>query len=363
MSQPENGLVDQQYRPLDLYIMIPCMMEKSRSLWHMASTPSGVSRVFLDTITEISNYEMDDGLTSQLTRHWLGQVNIIGLTDHVKDKVELGRETVNVYLSMHKETSLACVTLAFPNLALPVTHLLDQMSRNEILMDDQGEKKFLLDWLDVNYGLKRMGMCRSFTNLTSEIEVQELMYLLANEANGSQVMKHRLIGSCFEEAAKKNVAQYDMSEVYVQEGSIVQIYKESKDRYEDRIADHVLTLFIMELILMQVAAISRVSHRVSKELHEKSDISLKFIEELNLDFSKTMFLWNLYYSKYSATQELVNSFIKGFKIREQLDIYTNNKSYLEGLINVHTVLKIPKELDSEYWHCVLNDFTGAAYLL
>lgn len=338
-----------KYPPLDLYIMIPCVKEKELIMPHAVNASSQiVGHLFLNAISTVSAYEMEDGFSVDLTRMLLCQVSIVCHTDDVQNKVELGRQTVNVYLTTHKGTGLASVTLVFPDITLSVTHILDQMSRNELFIDDNGNTKCLLKWLHENFGLKRMGMSRSFSNLSSSVEEKELIYLLANEVNGSQVMKHQLIGSNFKAAAKMNVAQYDLSEIYIQETSIVQIYKEYQNSYEERIQDHVLTLFIMELLLMQDVAISRVSHRVSEELQGKSDISLKVIEELNLDFAKTMFLWNLNNFKYSATQAVANSFIKGFKIQEQLETYKTNKGFLEDLITVITA----RSTDRKNW--ILN---------
>lgn len=324
------------YPPLDLYIMIPCVLDKKYSIEASVSDVTGSTNHFLKSIADVAAYEMEKGLSSKLSRMMLGRITVVCLTDDVKEKEELGRQTINVYLTKHEETALACITLVFPDLELPVTNLLDQMSRNEILITTQANKMYLMEWLNREYGIVSMGMSRSFTNLSSKVSEQDLMYLLANEVNGSRMMKHKLTGDNFKEAAKTNIAQFDLSEIYIHEGSIVQVYKTYKDTYYERIEDHVLTLFIMELILMQDAAIARVSDRVSKELDNKSNISLKFIEEINLDFSKTMFLWNLNNFKYSVTQAVVDAFIKAFKIQEKLEVYKTNKGFLEDLITVYT---------------------------
>jgi len=327
-----------KYPPLDLYILIPCVTENDRVRSIVGNESEGISNKFLKSIAEVAKYEMDNGLASQLERKFLCQVTIVCLTDDVDhdEKIELGRQKVNLYLTVHMETGLACVTLVFPDTPLSVTHLLDQMSRDEILIEEQNETINLLDWISTKYGLRRMGLSRSFTNLSSRVDVEDLMYLLANEVNGSRMIEYKLIGRSLKEAAENNIAQFDLSEVYVNECSVVQIYKDYKKLYEDRIYDQALTLFIMEIILLQDVAVSRVNERVSNELNRKSDISLKVIEELNLNFAKTMFLWNLNHFKYSATRAVVSSFVNGLKIHEQIEIYRTNKEFLEDLINVYT---------------------------
>jgi gamma-glutamylcyclotransferase (GGCT)/AIG2-like uncharacterized protein YtfP len=324
------------YPALDLYIMIPCVLERSEISVSAIVDHSGITANYLKTISTIAHYEMDDELASQLTRCLLCQVEVICLTDDIENKSELGRQKINIYLTQHKETGLACVTLFFPNMKLPVTHILDQMSRNEIIIAEEEKQVYLLDWLHKKFGLKRMGMSRSFTNLSKEIDKLDLMYLLANEVNGSKMIEYKLMGEDFRNAAKLNLAQFDMSEIYVHETSVVQILKDYKDRFEERLYNQALTLFIMELVLMQDVAVARVSHKVSLELKRQSNISLKVIEEINFEFAKTMFLWNLNQFKYSATQTMVNSIIKGFKLKDQLEAYKINKEFLVHLINVHS---------------------------
>lgn len=330
------------YPASDLYIFLPCNIDRSIPYSSGKAVPPIAGR-YLEQLDLISKYEFNSRLTQNIERTFLDQVEIICETDDFEGKSELGRQRANIFITWHTNTKIAVVTLAVPAISVSITHLLDQMARGEILICDSsaanGRQK-ITGWLESRYFLTLVGTPRAYVNLSTRPQTEmEMLYLLATEAIGNKVYS-KITGENFKAAASQNVAQYEYSDIYVAETCVVQIFKEFSDTYEMRLVRQLLTLFSIELILFQDAAISRVNHRVAAELDRQEQFSnrdaFRIIEDLNLEFAKTIVFWDIRNFRYETTQSVADSIARAFKIQELMDTYRSNQDFLEHLITIHS---------------------------
>ncbi len=325
----------------DLYIFIPCNIDKAIDYSNEKHIPI-IAEHYIRQLNLVSAYEFDSNLTNNIKRSFLDEVEVICESDEFVDKSELGRQNVNLFVTWHPNTNIAIITVAIPVISVSVTHILDQMARGEIFVKDKNRninKINIIEWLKDAYGLSQVGSPRAYVNLSRPPDTEmEMLYLLATEAIGNKVYS-KIMGRNFKEAARSNIAQYEYSDIYAAETCVVQVFKEFADTYEMRLIRQILTIFSMELILFQDAAISRVNRKVAAEL-EMQQLSEKdafnVIEKMSMEFARTIVFWDLRNFRYQTTQSVADSIIRAFKIKEQMDVYKENKDFLQHLITIHS---------------------------
>jgi hypothetical protein len=176
-----------------------------------------IAERYIKELNLVSDYEFDNNLTKDIERAFLDTVEVICETDEFKEKTEIGRQDVNLYITWHAKTRLAIITAALPVISVSITHLLDQMARGEIFINDRQrglDKINIIEWLNKVYSLTQVSPPRAYVNLSRPPETEmEMLYLLATEAIGNKVYS-KIVGQNFKDAAKLNIAQYEYSDIY-----------------------------------------------------------------------------------------------------------------------------------------------------
>jgi hypothetical protein len=191
--------------------------------------------------------------------------------------------------------------------------------------------------------LQPLGTPRAAVILSEQPPMDSLRLLLAAEADPVDQISSPEI--C--EAADNNIAQYRYYSMYVSETCEVEVPVPFRETYELRIPDATLTLFIMEMTLLQEAALSRVNLRVSREIqryhYASNDDPLSVIEGLGQEFADAMLLWNIRNFRYRTAQNLADHFSRAFRIEKLREHFNASRRLLEQLIDIHSTRLAERE--------------------
>lgn len=329
----------------DLFIMIPLVRKKNKKNKNIEfNTNCKEANVFIEQLKHISEYECSDSIASNLERKFLGVYEFLCTSDDSDEKKIIEKENCYLFLTSHKKTDLHILTIMFIDLKSPITFVLDQISRENLLIKINNQERKLYEYLLKEMNFKVTGKAKTCICLSDYPKDRtEMLYLAAGEAYGSEEVDFTLISKQFEKDISKNIAQFDFCDIYASRTNIIQINKRFSDDYFERIYYETLLIFIAELILFKELAIHRTNQRVIYEIEKNSKPSLKLIEQLSIEFGSTIGLWNISNFRYNAVQCLAKEIENAFQINQLMDVYRNNQSYLEHIIHIRNIQVSEKE--------------------
>ena len=338
-GQLGQAVATSPYGFADVYILIPCWREPASRLEPASApvpAPVGGWRAFLERLDGTAKGEFGSRLSDDLQRRLLGQEEVVGVDG--SGTAELGRHRANLFETWHPTTGLSVVTLALPLCFLPLLPLLDQVSRGDLRLarSNSGESVSLEDWLR-SHGLSPCGTARSALFLAREPEREDLLVsLLAAECDSPTEIR----GRALRQAAGRDLAQYGSARIRAAETCLVEIPATFRDRWEERLPGEVLTLFVIELALLQDSALTRVNSRVLAALEAQRtsgvEDGLRVIEELGTEFSAAMTFWDTRNFRYRTAQALSDEVSSTFGVPRLMSTYMVNKGALEQLVSTHS---------------------------
>ena len=92
-----------------------------------------------------------------------------------------------------------------------------------------------------------------------------------------------------------------------------------------------LLIYICEIAILQNAAISRINAQIVDELMQNSNISASKTLKLQVEFGKTILLWDNSIYNYYLSQELSNDIVKAFGTDKMLEEYSRNSKHIEQI--------------------------------
>ena len=269
---------------------------------------------------KISLAEFDNKLSGGIKRTYLGRDELI-FVDEYKNFLPLDKEfDLSVFYYGH----FYIAVLKFRDLDLDPTRVLNQASMDKIIVSNKGEERRkqaetqsaadvttfseyfakkigVEDIKDVQRKYTQAGAIRSLTSLARRPLDIHLAYMMACESyTGSEYITHRLTAKSFYDRGKINLAQYNTSLIYASEKNVVYIVD---DPAEDRQMHESLMYFIMELLMLQLCAISSVYEEVIYDLHSE-DFSHTITEQINRRISQAAQLWDVDAFVYLASKNI-----------------------------------------------------------
>ncbi|MEF9984706.1 MAG: hypothetical protein RR710_09230 [Oscillospiraceae bacterium] len=329
----------------DLYIFVSCTQLYTDAVIHEKPYNALMAR-YLSALNDKAEYECSNEVYKQLDRTFLGEYDFACMDDTyenidkngelISDKLCASKEAYLV-LTRHQSTGLSILTIIIPQNSYDVTAIQDQVSTDHIYLSDIGENKFerLSTVLQEKYGLKKIGNSKCLVCLKNKPQSeQELCAMLASESYNSTQMDYKIKSNQFLTMCNTNIAQYDFYEAYASSSTVVYIVDKISKVFKDNLEYEIAMVFICELILFQNAAIARANDRIIKSLTSEVRISLKYIEELHVEFGKTIVFWNVNNFKYELPQILSDLIAESFQTPKLLEGYRRNQEHLEHLIDL-----------------------------
>lgn len=332
----------------DLFVMIPftkigTMKAKiiNNYMENIKNAEMDEASVFITELKKASMYECSNSISHKVDRKFIGKYKFICLSDAADESGKpnvVGTEECYLFLTSHRNTNLYIVTVMFINTKLPVTFILDQVSRECLKIECNSQEIALYSFFEDNFGFQICGKPKTCISLSEPPnDKEEMLYLAAGEAFGSDEVDFKLMSEHFKANIDKNIAQFDFCDIYASKTNIIQINKRFDDDYFKRIYYETLLIFIAELVIFKELAIHRTNQKVIYEIEKNSRPSLKLIEKLSTEFGSTIGLWNISNFKYNAVQHLAKEIEDAFEISKLMATYNNNQNYLEHIINIRNI--------------------------
>ena len=229
------------------------------------------------------------------------------------------------------------------------------------------------DYVYAMYGLVMAGYGKVFSCMTGEPEPQpgedwvrkddkkttrEMMNILSGETYFSLFQTFRVYNDELIEKAVTDVSAYDYYTAYMSRQTVVFILKDrvlkeqlpdddyvlecdvSRDSKEygvlTRIGLAATCLFIMELIMFQNTALSKMTVRVSKALTQAGHVPWKYINRLYEDYGKTIEFWKTDNFKYNGTAQEAEKIRTAFTNDDLKAVYAEQQEYLQKIVDLNS---------------------------
>lgn len=148
-------------------------------------------------------------------------------------------------------------------------------------------------------------------------------------------------GTVLHQWSQENIAQYDMATAYASDRCLLEITPKVDRNRIARLDQGAVELFFLELLIMQEAAISRVSDRVYELFHEGAfretgkRIQTK-LYDLNMEAANAVLFVNYKKLRYPVTRLSARHIGERFGVAEELEHYQNCRALLEQMIAINT---------------------------
>ncbi len=298
----------------------------------------------------------------QLSRFYIGNPEndngafYLACYDDDYDGIPLYDEPVHLFITGHRDTGLYIVTLAIMNNSYIPTQLIDQMSSGHLdISMKKGEGYVSVEeYIKDRFKLEKCGEPKCVACLSNEPEDRdELAYLLSGETYISKHIDYHIRPHLLDELLRDH-SSYDYYTSYISGSVIAFVFADGyySDVILERLDSAASVIFVVEIVLFQNTAILRTNKKVMYELSdEDEDVSQQNIDDLYIEFGKTMRFWNADIFKYPYSQREADEVIQSFGIKKTLDAYRRNQQFLDRMIELKS--NIADQKSSEVMNNIL----------
>lgn len=291
--------------------------------------------IYCDTLTNHCLYECNSKVFKQLARIHLGEFELACYDDNY-DGTVIDVEKVDLFVTAHYRTGIFLVTLACVDNHYIPTQLIDQMSTQHLDIKDpeSGEFVSIRTYMRRKYLLDTCGEAKCVICMSNHPEnPDELGYILAGETCASEHIDYKILPHRLAPLLECR-AYYDYYDSYISRSVVAFVFKDYPDDIEERLETEASEIFIVEIVLFQNTAVMRTNNRVIEELDENDGITNEEIEELYVEFGRTMKFWSSNVFKYTFAQKEADSLIEAFEIKKTLDEYRRNQDFLDKMVEL-----------------------------
>ncbi|MCR4792840.1 MAG: hypothetical protein K5871_08815 [Lachnospiraceae bacterium] len=390
-ENPENSRIDDLFEANSKY---------EDNYYYPGEIPSDSAvkntKKLLDELQGCIEYEYDGFIKKELKRIYLGEVLFRHSTDRYAEDIPedgesvagetVGEDKADLLLLAYPSANMYVLVIYLPNCKYSSSMVGDQLSKMKLerraYVDAFGffEYELITDLLREKYNLIRCGNGKAFycmnelpknCRFVSEEEKAEIAKAASeakektedgketsdekNDAgedkdDDKQELMNILTGETFfsvhqdfyikkydklKEQMKTNLAIYDYYEAYMSPVSLVIKLKTYGD-IEQRIEDVATYVFIVELVLLQNTALTKLSSKVGNALEHEGDVPNEYISRIYKEFGKTLKLWDASNFKYYGTRMEAEQIRMAFENDELREKYEKEQEFLENIVEVNT---------------------------
>lgn len=289
---------------------------------------------FVSVINETAKYECERLINESIHRMAYDKISLAYMDDNYEEEKA---EWIDVYtiISYQEYTQLGVVQLYIPQCDKSATQIGDMVSSEHLIVKKNGCKytleQFLFDELGVFIcGKNRVLYCMDRT----DVDKIELEYMLAGEMYNSKHTETAIKNASLTERANTNLSSYDFYDLYASTNAIIYCIDNYSNDAVENMDKEALLLFICEIAVLQNAAINRINKMIVAELLENSDISARKTLKLQVEFGKTILLWDNNIYNYYMAQQVSDKIIEAFETDKLYVEYQKNKSHIEQIASV-----------------------------
>ena len=279
----------------------------------------------------------------RIRRYSLGRVEV-QLTDEIT--LEQYRQTgdpigqpglVELYLSVDTESGCAVLTLFALAAPFLLSHFMDNVARNQLLVARGEERENLYDWLNREFHIIKRGTAKILVTVPrpkSCLADSQIASLLASETiypdgeNFGRIIDQDILAAVESETG---MGQYDRAFLCAYTTTVLQFCPDLSAAVKDRIFEESVALFYIELILMEEAAIHIADQSIVKLFSEEVTSPVEFLSKVDAiydDYSSTIDFWNIQVN-YPTSQKSIQMLRDAFQLDQQLGWMQRNLDHMK----------------------------------
>ena len=341
----------------DVFVSIPVQYSDAKKLELTCADEASQSLLkYMDFRTHYeagvpSTLNWVDDLASfkkRIRRYYLGKVKIqisteISFNNYSNIGNAIGPGAfIDIYISIDKESK--CAVLTWYSLSSPflVSHLFDNIVRNQVMIVENGSCINFFDYIKGRFGLIKRGTPKIFSVFPcskSRLTNNQLASLLVGETiysegeNFGEIIDEDILAIV---QSEYGMGQYDRAFVCAFSNTILQFSENFSGSILDRLCEESITLFYIELILYEEAAI-HIADREIINLFTSGDTDdpvafLSKVDAIYDSYSKTIDFWDIKVN-YPTSQKSIAMLRKAFGIKGQLEDMKRNQEQLQTVFN------------------------------
>lgn len=349
----------------DLYIMFPCIISQKGIFKNVNTNES--PHPYIESIEKQASQECSSDIFAQMQRTFLGSFQFLCIKDtyaHTADgtilrdnytgietdgiilnPAEHTKQKADIFLTKHHNTGLSLLIISVPQCNYNVSLIQDQITTgNLFLSNTPTEFKKLALFVLEQFSLEILGAPKTLVCVKKLPEnPQELKAILAGEVFCVETPEFQICSKEISSLSQNNISQYNFYKLLASSSTLLYAFEHFSDVYMKNIEYETIMVFICELILLQHSAVIRTNNRITQELTKNSRIHLKDIENLYIEFGKTVVFRDLSCFKYILPQNLFDAISKAFKTPELLEKYQRNQAHLEHIVALRNSQSVETE--------------------
>lgn len=329
---PSMFLKDCRLTKCDVHLLIPCSVGPD-SFDYKNNNGCNV-KYFMDQLRITNELEFTSDFVKSLDREYLGDYYLTYDDD-------INYQPCAIICAKHKFTNLGVIDIIISDVQVDALRILEEFRYKSLKIRDGKVDKPIHEWLKernfIQYGEHR-NLVFSYEKLSQN----DIINVLATEYHPMG----DIIGRTFIENAQENIAQYNTAEAYVSEVALLEISTRDIADISVRLQYQAIEVFFVELILLQDAAIGRVSAKVNRQIaHERDSqaASLASLSALVAEMSKSLLFFEPSNFVFPTVRRSAERISKRFGIDKAIERYKQNKETLEQMINLAKMQRENKE--------------------
>lgn len=344
----------------DVYVSIPVRYQSRELLRRWPAPEDARARFLLRQLAFRTNYEsgvpsslenVDDlaGFKKRIQRFYLGKIQVQIATEITPDSdSELGDPIgapafVDLYISIDLQSQCGVLTLFSLSAPFLLSHLMDNVIRNNLMVVGRSDTLNLFDYVKTNFQIIKRGTPKIFVVTPKDrscLKPSQLASLLASETiypDGEvfgQIIDAEIVAAASSEIG---MGQYDRAFVCAYTNVLLQFSPDFYATLCDRISEESITLFYIELILLEEAAIHIADQEIIR-LSTSDAIAepVEFLQRVSAiydDYSRTIEFWDIQVN-YPTSQKSITMLRNAFRIKEQLEYMQRNQAQLQTVFDI-----------------------------
>ena len=316
---------------MDFYALYPCTITDLEAVKAAEKKENVYCEHLKERIRANNEEELDGKFFRGITRINLGTVTV-----NIRvEKLPCSQEGFAL-LSVHEQTKAAMVAIVIQDLHIPGLLLNNYFAGDCLTVGNGAAGVPVKEWMK-KQNAQAYGTPKSLIISYEEIPKEEVIQYLACEASPIGTIN----GTVLHQWSQENIAQYDMATAYASDRCLLEITPKVDRNRIARLDQGAVELFFLELLIMQEAAISRVSYRVYELFHDGAfretgkKIQTK-LYDLNLEAANAVLFVNYKKLRYPVTRLSARHIGERFGVAEELEHYQNCRALLEQMIAINT---------------------------
>jgi hypothetical protein len=223
------------------------------------------------------------------------------------------------------------LTLIFRDIELKhIVSMLNSVTSGLLDVNADKVKKSLSDWM-VSFGLKKTAAIKAVVFSGKELKDGDICSILAAEEPWNMV---DFTSSYINDRSMNNIAQYSSAKIFASDAVILEIPKEFKGSFENRLFGELATIFVVELHVQRIAFLGYFEEQLDKISVEMNGKSINTLTALNSQVIDAMGLWQTNIYRRILARSLSDEIGKAFKVEQNFKQLTDGKAMLEQLVGI-----------------------------